>query len=105
MLAYLEALCSALKARDALAIATLLQHPLASALPPQVVDEAQRIAAAGEGDPLAPLHALRLFHQTAHLLGACSDPATRRRTSGAPHGVSEVPRQMELDLRLRAAVA
>jgi hypothetical protein len=105
VLAYLEALCSALKARDVLAIGELLRHPLASALPLQVVDEARRIAAAHDVDSLAPLHALRLYHQTAHLLGACTDPAMRRRTTGAPRVVSEAPPQMELDLPLRAAVA
>jgi len=25
---------------------------------------------------IAPVQTLRLYHQTAHLLGACSDPAT-----------------------------
>lgn len=109
MLAYLEALCSALKARNALAIGELLRHPLASALPPVALEEAQRIAAQPEADHLAPLHTLRLYHQTAHLLGACSDPATRRRTprsvpvtgEGSPGGA----RQMELDLFVQAAVA
>ena len=110
MLAYLEALCSALKARDALAIAELLRHPLSSALPPQVMEEAQRIAAATGPERVAPIHALRLYHQTAHLLGVCADPATRRRSTPAsrPAAMLAVPersRQIELELPLRAAVA
>lgn len=105
MLAYLEALCSALKARDAFAISELLRHPLASALPSQVVDEARRIADPQGAEHLAPLHTLRLYHQTAHLLGSCTDPATRRRTVGAPRAAGEVTRQMELELPLHAAVA
>jgi hypothetical protein len=28
---------------------------------------------------IAPVQTLRLYHQTAHLLGACSDPATGTR--------------------------
>jgi hypothetical protein len=107
VLAYLEALCSALKARDVLAIRELLRHPLASALPAQVVGEAERIAAsAADGDVLAPLHALRLYHQTAHLLGVCADPASRRRSTplvARPAG--EHTPQIELELPYRAAVA
>ncbi len=109
MLAYLEALCSALKARNALAIGELLRHPLASALPPVALEEAQRIAAQPEANHLAPLHTLRLYHQTAHLLGACSDPATRRRTPLSIPALGDAaidrPRQMELDLFMQAAVA
>lgn len=115
MLAYLEALVSALRARDSHGIGELLRHPLASALPVQVVQEAQRIAAEPDATTLAPLHALRLYHQAAHLLGSCSDPATRRR-SGTPVATprSEArgearseprARQIELELPFRAAVA
>ncbi len=105
MLAYLEALCSALKARDAFAIGELLRHPLASALPAQVVEEARRIADPQGSEHLAPLHALRLYHQTAHLLGACNDPATGRRSINSPRILGEHTRQMELELPLHAAVA
>lgn len=112
MLAYLEALCSALKARDAIAIGSLLRHPLASALPSLVLDEAQRIAAAPPGsESIAPIQALRLYHQTAHLLGACTDPATRRRgTPAGRHVMAAIPsaersRQIELELPVHAAVA
>ncbi|MBK6843047.1 MAG: hypothetical protein IPK33_17990 [Gemmatimonadetes bacterium] len=108
MLAYLEALCAALKARNVLTIGELLRHPLASALPAQVVDEAQRIAATPLGtEHIAPLHTFRLYHQTAHLLGACTDPASRRRpqTTATTRQPGELTRQIELELPLRAAVA
>lgn len=111
MLAYLESLCSALKSRDALAIAELLRHPLASALPSAVVDEARRISLPQVADHEAPVQALRLYHQTAHLLGICGDPATKRRAVTAVRAVgtsgvvAERPRQMELELPYRAAVA
>ena len=116
MLAYLEALCNALKGRDALAIAALLRHPLASALPAQVVEEAERIAAAASGsDFIAPIHAFRLYHQTAHLLGVCTDPATRRRLAGSGRPVmpasvpsatlGEAERAPQIELPLRIAVA
>ena len=103
MLAYLDALCSALKSRDVRAIAQLLQHPLVSALPSAVIDEARRIASGDVDENVAPLQTIRLYHQTAHLLGACSDPATKRRSGSVVRVVSERPRQMELPLP--AAVA
>lgn len=114
MLAYLESLCSALKARNSRIISELLQHPLASALPVSVLEEAQRIAIQDGDEPVAPIHALRLYHQTAHLLGACTDPATRRRpgvaAAAAAAAVAPLPpgeraRQIELELPYRAAVA
>lgn len=108
MLAYLESLVGALKARNSLVISELLQHPLASALPAPVLDEAQRIAIQLGDEPVVPIHALRLYHQTAHLLGACSDPATRRSpvvASISPLLPGERARQIELELPFRAAVA
>lgn len=108
MLAFLESLCSALKSREALAITELLRHPLASALPATLVEEAQKLVDSPQLESSAFVQALRFYHQTAHLLGACSDPATRRRSLIAPRtagAVSERPRQMELELPFRAAVA
>jgi hypothetical protein len=81
VLAFLDTLCSALLARDAQRILELLEHPLARALPRQVREEAHLIARRGGGAMIAPVQTLRLYHQTAHLLGACSDPATGRNTS------------------------
>lgn len=107
MLAYLEELCRALRARDSLRIGELLRHPLASALPPHVTEEAERIAAAAPDELSVPINALRLYHQTAHLLGACTDPATRRRPAAAssPRVPGERTRQIEMELPMRAAVA
>jgi len=96
VLAFLESLCAALIARNAEEIRRLLRHPLARALPRVVREEAVVIARSGARGYRAPIHALRLYHQTAHLLGACRDPATERDSSdeGAP-----VPRrQFELAL-------
>ncbi len=108
MLSFLEALCSALKARNSLLIGELLRHPLASALPLQVLEEAQRIAGQSAEDLIVPINALQLYHQTAHLLGACTtDPATRRRPAAIapPRIPGERTRQIELELPVRAAVA
>ena len=95
MLAFLDSLCAALLARNAEEIRRLLRHPLARALPRQVREEAVIIARAGARGYRAPIHALRLYHQTAHLLGACTDPATRRQTASEAPG--PVP-QFELAL-------
>ena len=76
MLAFLDSLCTALLARDAQRILDLLRHPLARALPRQVREESLLIARRGGRALIAPVQTLRLYHQTAHLLGACSDPAT-----------------------------
>lgn len=76
MLAFLDTLCTALLARDSERISELLRHPLARALPRQVREEAMLIARRGGRSMIAPVQTLRLYHQTAHLLGACSDPAT-----------------------------
>ena len=85
MLAFLDTLCTALLARDAQQILELLRHPLARALPRPVREEALLIARQGGRAMIAPVQTLRLYHQTAHLLGACSDPATDSRTAdGAP---------------------
>lgn len=93
MLAFLDSLCGALIARDAERIRRLLAHPLALALPRAVRDEASAIAGGTRRGFVAPLQALRLYHQTAHLLGVSADPATRRASSA---GTGQ--RQMELPL-------
>ena len=95
MLAFLDSLCGALIARDPDRIRALLEHPLARALPRTVREEATAIASGNRRGFVAPLQALRLYHQTAHLLGAGADPATRRHTT--PGGGVEM-RQMELPL-------
>jgi hypothetical protein len=77
MLAFLESLCAALIARDAGRIHQLLAHPLSRALPRAVREEANAIAGGSSRRFTAPLQAMRLYHQTAHLLGVRSDPAIR----------------------------
>ncbi len=103
MLAYLESLCSALMSRNIEALRDLLEHPLAAALPEAVVSEAQQILA-GETHPfMAPIHALQLYHQTAHLLGVCVDPASRYRRDDIDRLGAERTRQIELPLTARVA--
>ena len=91
MLAFLDSLCTALLARDTQKILDLLQHPLARALPRQVREEAMLIARRGGRGMIAPVQTLRLYHQTAHLMGACSDPAT-----DGPTNDSTPLRQLEM---------
>ena len=93
LLGFLDALCAALLARNPDEIRRLLRHPLARALPRQVREEALGIARNGARGFIAPIHTLRLYHQTAHLLGACTDPASRRReraTVGSEDGQIEL---------------
>lgn len=77
MLAFLDSLCAALIARDVIRIRQLLAHPLSRALPRAVREEATAIAGGASRGYTAPLQALRLYHQTAHMLGVRSDPAIR----------------------------
>ena len=77
MLAFLDSLCAALIARDVVRIRQLLAHPLSRALPRAVREEAAAIAGGASRGVTAPLQAMRLYHQTAHLLGVRSDPAIR----------------------------
>lgn len=102
MLAFLENLCGALSARDADLIRRLLSHPLAQALPRAVRDEARAIASGNARGFVAPLQAMHLYHQTAHLLGVCSDAATRR-AAAAPDAIRATPAQIELPLERATA--
>jgi hypothetical protein len=105
VLAFLDAFCTALLHRDAVVVRQLLQHPLAAALPQGVRDEAHRILE-GEARPFAaPLQALRLYHQTAHLLGVSHDAATRLEKGRPSIAPSERSGQMEMELSLPARVA
>jgi hypothetical protein len=61
----------------------LLRHPLVNALPREVRDEALTIARGGTRTFVAPIHTLRLYHQTAHLLGVSEDPAAKHRAQAA----------------------
>lgn len=97
MLAFLDSLCVALVARDVIRIRQLLAHPLSRALPHAVREEASSIAAGCSRGSVAPLQAMRLYHQTAHLLGVRSDPAQQRRAS-------EQRRQTDLPLAIGVRV-
>jgi hypothetical protein len=90
MLAFLDSLCGALIARDVIRIRQLLAHPLSRALPRAVRDEAVAIAGGSQATS-TPLQALRLYHQTAHLLGVRSDPAIR----AAPRNDNRIVNQFE----------
>ncbi|HEU4988913.1 MAG TPA: hypothetical protein VFT41_03950 [Gemmatimonadaceae bacterium] len=92
MLAFLDAFCRALVARDRLAIRRHLRHPLARALPPAVRAEALAIARAGEHGHLPPTRTLHFYYQSMQLLAssepppdppsAAGDPPLRARTPG-----------------------
>jgi hypothetical protein len=84
VLAFLEALCRALAERDATTIRRLLEHPLAHALPRPVTDEANAILTGAVRDFVAPVQALRFYHQTAHLLGAFATSEPPRRAAAVP---------------------
>lgn len=94
MLAFLDSLCVALIARDVVRIRQLLAHPLSRALPRAVREEASAIAGGSSRGFVAPLQAMRLYHQTAHLLGVRSDPAVRPK--------AREPGRRQIDLPLEA---
>jgi hypothetical protein len=64
MLAYLEDLCAALLAHDAVTIHRLLADPLARSLPRQVREEALAISRAHPSSLRAPIQTLRFYHQS-----------------------------------------
>ena len=97
MLAFLDSLCGALRARDLLLIRRLLDHPLASALPRGVREEVRAIASGNARSHVAPLQTMRLYHQTAHLLGACSDAASDARVL-RPDATPSTRGQIEMSL-------
>jgi hypothetical protein len=90
VLAFLDSLCAALLARNGDEIRRLLRHPLARALPREVREEALTIARAGTRGFMAPIQTLRLYHQTAHLLGVCADPSVKRRAAAEPADESQI---------------
>lgn len=102
VLAYLDALCNALLSRNIEALRDLLKHPLAAALPESVVAEVQQVLAGQAQSFRAPIHALQLYHQTAHLLGVCSDVGARA-SEIVESPREERARQMELPLAVRVA--
>lgn len=103
MLAFLDAFCAALLERNTAAVEQLLQHPLAAALPAPVREEAQRVLDGDARPYAAPLQALQLYHQTAHLLGVSHDAASRLVDTRGPEPLGERSGQMELPLPARVA--
>jgi hypothetical protein len=77
MLAYLDALVTAVGAGDAAEIERLLAHPLARILSREAAHEAH--AATQGALACAPLRLLQLRHQTAQLLGEPSRAAAEHR--------------------------
>jgi hypothetical protein len=82
MLAYLEELCTALLAHDAIAIHRLLTNPLARSLPRQVREEAIAISRASPTSLRAPIQALRFYHQTLQLGESDTSPDRAAGESG-----------------------
>jgi hypothetical protein len=68
MLAYLDALCAALLARNSIEVFRLLGLPAARKLPREVRDEAVRIAKTGPDGFAAPVQALHLYYKLSHLV-------------------------------------
>lgn len=102
MLDYLDGLCAALLAQNGTEIRRLLRHPLARALPRRVREEGFAIARAGPHSLRAPVHSLRFYHQTLHLLGARATPAAARVDAGSQARESRAAAdggQLEMSLR------
>jgi hypothetical protein len=95
MLAYLDALCAALLARNAIEIFRLLGLPDAKKLPRGVREEAVTIAKAGPDGFHAPIHALHLYYKLSHLVDESTelDPVTESTGPFEP--------QMEIPFRTR----
>lgn len=96
MLTFLEALCDALRARNAARVRELIATPMASMLPGAVHEEIRAVLDGSAGVTAAPIHTMRLYHQTAQLLGVRADPAAR---STVVSDVTErTPKQFELPI-------
>jgi len=96
MLAYLDALCAALLARNAIEIFRLLGLPDARKLPRGVREEAVTIAKAGHDGFHAPIQALHLYYKLSHLV----DESTEL-TDDAEPGTPNYSPQMEIPFRSR----
>ncbi len=101
MLAYLDALCAALLARNAIEIFRLLGLPEAKRLPRIVREEAIAIGKAGPDSFIAPVQALHMYYKYTHLVDETAElePApSSKRTKGrrSNQDEQELPeRQME----------
>jgi hypothetical protein len=98
MLAFLDALCAALLARNTIEICRLLALPRARKLPRAVREEAMAIAKAGPTSHMAPIQTLQLYYKLSHLVDESAELE--------PVGDDEVDApepQMELPFRFRRA--
>lgn len=94
MLAYVDALCAALLARNSGEIRRLLGLPMAIRLPRGVREEATALAKAGPGSFMAPVQALHYYYTLTHLVDETSDPLF-----AGENEPSRNRQQMELPLR------
>lgn len=96
MLAFLDALCAALLARNTIEICRLLGLPQARKLPRVVREEAMAIAKAGPTSHLAPIQTLQLYYKLSHLV----DESAELEPVGEDEEDAPTP-QMELPFRMR----
>ena len=73
MLAYLDALCAAMLARNSIEIFRLLGLPAARQLPRPVRDEAVAISKGGPDGHRAPIQALHLYYKLSHLVDEAAE--------------------------------
>jgi hypothetical protein len=95
VLAYLDALCSALLARHSIEIYRLLGLPQARKLPRGIREEAMVIARAGPTSHIAPIQALHQFYKLSHLVDESTELAERENKEPKP--------QMEIRFSVRKA--
>jgi hypothetical protein len=98
MLAFLDALCAALLARNTIEICRLLSLPRARQLPRVVREEAMAIAKAGPTSHLAPLQTLQLYYKLSHLVDESSELEPM-----SDDDVEAPEPQIELPFRIRKA--
>lgn len=91
MLAFLDALCAALLARNSIEIYRLLGLPDARKLPRAVREEAIAVAKAGLGSHLAPIHALQLYYKLSHLVDESAELREEGEEAGEPEPQIELP--------------
>lgn len=96
MLAFLDALCAALLARNTIEICRLLSLPRARKLPRVVREESMAIAKAGPTSHLAPIQTLQLYYKLSHLVDESAE------LEPVSDDDPEAPEpQMELPFRIR----
>jgi hypothetical protein len=96
MLAYLDALCAALLARNSIEVFRLLGLPAARKLPREVREEAVRIAKAGPDSFSAPVQALHLYYKLSHLVDESAELEGEEEETEAKYSP-----QMEFPFRAR----